>query len=251
MTVPSKPSPNQDAAPFLASATMWSLIIDMLTEWRSGKFTQQPQRPGGKKTAPRVKRNDTNLRAAMVIQQVDSVEDPALGTSDTELLRQASKNLILKVKDPVWHTAIDNLVIPKSPIRNDVLSTVYSSRYAVLPVSGTASGRGYAMIDPTTTTTLKASTSGIYKIVTTLSDANSTSIVDLWQSQPLWKYELTQDSQAPSDTTAKLLMLDNTQFAASINLSDPDSLMSDQVSGDKGWCIHCGNKFYAIQAVCV
>ena len=66
----------------------------------------------------------------------------------------------------------------------------------------------------------------------------------------LWRYKLTQASQAPAVTTAKLVDLAGTDYATAVNISDPLSLMDDQVADDTGFCISVGNAFYAIQGPC-
>lgn len=246
MRLPSKPNPNDDAAPFLADSGMWSLIIDMLAEWRSGKLTPEPQKKAGKQTAPILKRIDADLRDRFVLQQVDSAEDPALAVSDPNLVRLSANSLILKVKDPIWHTAIDNIVIPKSPIRDDVLSTAYGHRYVVMPITPSDPSYRYAMVDPDDPTKLKAATGGIYKILQTLSDADSTSLLDTEDGQYKWRYELLESSQFPNTTQAQLLNLDDTVFASSMALTDRSGITASQTVGDKGYCFHAGNEFFAL-----
>lgn len=66
----------------------------------------------------------------------------------------------------------------------------------------------------------------------------------------LWRYALTEDSQAPAATTATLKTLDTATDAGAISLRDPELIVDDQETGDTGYCIEQGGRYYAIQAVC-
>lgn len=162
-------------------------------------------------------------------------------------LRDVSGAVDFTLGNPTWHTNIHRLVVCAEPIPDGERGVVVVAGFCLVAMTATAASSDYVMISSTNTSKVTGASAGIAKLYASF---NGYGLVNLGDRQPLWRYELTQDSQAPSTTTAKLIDLDGTTFATSINLTDPDSLMGDQVSGNDGWCIHSGNKFYAIQAVC-
>lgn len=186
---------------------------------------------------------DSDFMPRQVVQLGAMVEPPS------SLVDSYYQSPIVNAALPTWHTSIDNLtVMPSGALAGEIGG--YSNRAwgAVNATIVNASDR-YAMIDPSDVTKVKTASGGPWKIIGSDS-TNGVALVDFTKSQMLWRYELTQDSQAPAITTAKLLNIDGTEFAASINLSDPDGMMDDQSSGDKGWCMHVGNTFQAQAAYC-
>lgn len=69
----------------------------------------------------------------------------------------------------------------------------------------------------------------------------------------LWHFELTQDAQThPATTTAKLVRLDGTEYAPTVDLSDRTGMLVDTsaVAGAIGQCKHVGNTFQVIDVKC-
>lgn len=170
----------------------------------------------------------------------------------TATIYDAIDNAAFSVQSPAWHTSIDSIAVcgestPTSERGLAIIAGVCLVKLDAAP----ASGHTHVFVDPTTPNRCKPSYSGFAKILAAITvGADNYAFVSLGDHQNWWRYELTQASQAPSTTTAKLLDLTDTQYAASINLKDPDSLMSDQTTGDKGYCVNIGNDFYAMQATC-
>jgi len=153
---------------------------------------------------------------------------------------------------PVWHTSIDSIGVCAQPIPNGERGMVVVSGLCLIKLTAAiTAGHTHVFVDPTTTTSGKTSYSGFAKILSqyTLDDATEMAFVLLGQEQTLWRYECTGASAAPSATSVTLKDRRGNTYGT-VNLLDPLSIMSDQTSGDTGWCIQCGNEFEAIQAPC-
>ena len=164
----------------------------------------------------------------------------------------ANDSLELVGSAPVWHTSIDNIGVCAEPIPTGEQGMVVVSGLCLVKLTAAiASLETHVFIDPTTTTEAKPSYSGFAKILTTLTldDATEMAFVMLGQEQNLWRYECTGASSAPSATSVTLKDRRGNTYGT-VNMLDPLSIMSDQTSGDTGWCIQCGNEFEAIQAPC-
>jgi hypothetical protein len=173
--------------------------------------------------------------------QIDSYRGPA---DKYEVEQSPLVNCI----EPTWHTAIDKIVIAAEPIPDTEFGIAVVAGVCVIKAPSAGSD-SFVMINPSTTYEMKGGgESGIAKVLAEI-DTDYV-LANFGERQNLWSYELTQDSRAPSATSAKLLNLDGTEYASTITLTDPDGLMDDQVSGDQGFCLQIGNEFYAIQAVC-
>ncbi|OUV20036.1 MAG: hypothetical protein CBC48_21265, partial [bacterium TMED88] len=111
-------------------------------------------------------------------------------------------------------------------------------------------GHTHVFVDPSTTTEAKTSYSGFARVLSGVTvGSDEFALACVGDRCDLWRYTLTQDSQAASATTATLKDRRGNTYGT-INLLDPLSLMDDQSSGDSGWCIACGNEFEAIQGPC-
>ncbi|MEM6499314.1 MAG: hypothetical protein AAF709_21635 [Pseudomonadota bacterium] len=220
-------------------ADNWNLLVDRVELSESGFGV------GGLPYSPVVATVTNNTGANVDLGEVLRINgwDGATGSDPFDY----KNNIRFTVADPVWHTAINNAVVAAEPIPNNERGSVVVSGVCVVKCTGAAS-YSHVMIDPANVNQMKASDTGIARLLHKFS--GDYAVVDLRDAQELWRYELTEDSQQPATSTAKLLRLDGTEFAASINLSDEDGLMSDQVTGNKGWCTRVGNLFLAQQAVC-
>lgn len=166
----------------------------------------------------------------------------AIGTASIPT-NKYEKNLgILTLDDPTWHSDINNCVVCLEPIPNGELGDVCVSGVCWAEVDGTGD---WAMIDPDDENQFVATSGGFARHL-------GSGLVVLGQMQCLWRYTTTQDSQAPSATSATLKNLAGSTIATAgtISLLDPLGIMSDQTNGDSGYCICVGNEFHAIQAAC-
>lgn len=237
------PRPRPGQASDIKSAALWTDIFELLNQWRSGMLT--PQSSGSSKPAA-IEIEGTVARGANEVLQLDELET---GTAATKLARMDAP--LITAIEPVWHSALDRLVIvPNGCIAGQVFS-LPTLTWAAVACNVVQTTDRYVMLDPDNTTQMKSADAGIWRILGS-DQANDYAIVDLTQGQPDWQYELTEDSQAPSTTLAKLLRMDGSEFAPGhlINLSDPRSFMDEQLSGEKGFCFLAGNKFYAYQSPC-
>lgn len=260
MPIPIPPVPGEEAVPFLTNSSMWASLLDMLGAYQRGEIGPSGQN-GEDVCSPSLVATTADDIPYGEIRQLLAIQPDLSSVTDNNEALIDYWNPRFTFEDPVWHTKIDNLVlvIESNPVSdgNSSLYQLKKHRYYHIPITDStfpAYSTGYLMVDPSTPTRLKScKTSGIYRAIGFYNrgaNADHEAIIDSWYGQHWWKYELTQNSQAPSDTTAKLLDLEDTEFAASINLSDPEGFMDNQVTGDQGWCVHIGNKFYPIQAVC-
>ena len=245
-TEPARPSPGDPIGPVVYNAKTWSKILNILAAWDAGRLGTGPKkRKSGLKSSIAAKAVSDVDRGS--IQVLTMSGDPIAGLSDS-MRNIVEKRPVFTAGDPVWHSNIDNAVVMQRSVNADWASTVGSAKYITVDLDATDAGKQWAMIDPDDPTTLKAATGGIFKVMKGY--AGSRALLDTQQSQRIWRYELNENSQAPATTDAKLVNLDGTTFATSINLSDPLSLMDDQTANAVGFCWHIGNEFYAIQGPC-
>lgn len=222
----------------------------MVRAWKSNRFVLKPPSTGVKSVLVASKSEPIDRG---VVQQLSLDYDPYTDYESgvTDSSKMSGLRPILTLSDPVWHSAIHSLIITHRTIPANTPTAVGSNRFAYAPIALGSSDHTFAMPDPTDPTKLKSSYSGIFKIIATMGDNDDLwAILDTTVSQPRWRYEITENSQAPDSTTAKLLNLDGTTFADSIELEDPDSVGNLDQTGHKGFCHHAGNKFYIATGPC-
>lgn len=244
-----RPRPGQELD-LIDRADIWSDIVDLINAYKTGRLDPVGYEPDRERLI-HLENTSGYDRMAGVLQQIDPFTEPDEATEDLFI-----ESPVGETSDPVWHTAIDNLVVVPSDVLENGVFSYPSLSWAVVVVTDQVDvDDRWVMVDPAEPTKMKTADAGIYRIIGYVGEGEDTekrAIVDLTQSQTLWRYELTDDSNAPDATDAKLLRLDGTEFSSGsvTEISDPDGLMDDQVAGDKGFCIHAGNKFYAQTAVC-
>ena len=223
------------------TAEKWNRLADRLPEtlygFSAGGFAMN-------RVQCLVKNTSGNDRDIGEFLAIDSWDGP-----DGSAIYEVPKNVVYQANDPAWHSSISRLVVLAEPIPNEQVGLAVLSGHCVAKLSSGSVDEDFVMLDPASINEAKSSDTGIARLEKKLSGGNYGLIV-FRDSSRLWRYQLTEDSQAPATSAAKLLKLNGTEFAPSIDLSDPTELMEDQISGDEGWCIHVGNKFYAIQAPC-
>ena len=254
MPTPRKPQPGEPAFPFLGDTEMWSTLIEIIAKYRAGDFGARKQ--SGRSPVTIRGRNarvavsgsgDSAIIAKSTLQVLGDIGSPPMTSSDV-LKRLFEKKPTFELVDPVWHTSIDKVFPVPRDVPPNTTVPFYSQRYIVADVPGITVTDRYVMVDPDEPTALKGSgESGIYGVMGISHD--DVAILDTRDSQPIWRYEMTAASGAPGDTAANLQTMEGTTFGA-IQLSDPLGLMDDQANTDLGYCLHVGNKFYAIQGVC-
>ena len=242
-----KPKFGKDPSDLVDSARYHTDLILMLSAYKRGEFTRADPVRSVDPTIWVANDSGDSMDAGTLLQI--ATMDPAT------IAELAARSPTFTAITPTWHTAIDNLFVLNQPAVNNQAIPYHLRGWATVLLTDHTAGDRWVMPDPFDPTKMRTADAGIYKILG-LDEGNNVATVDLTQSQTLWRYELTQDSQAPEVTTAKLLRIDGDVYAISnenpaiINLADPDGLMDDQVSGDRGWCHHVGNQFIAIQAEC-
>tara|TARA_A100001391_G_scaffold145882_2_gene103494 strand:+ start:275 stop:982 length:708 start_codon:yes stop_codon:yes gene_type:complete len=222
-------------------AGKWNRVVDRLENTTSGNAA-------GSFSMSRVecliKNASGNNRDIGELLAIDSFDGP-----DGSNIYEIPKSVVYSCIDPVWHTSISRLVVLAEPIPDEGYGRAVLSGQCVVRLSSGDDTKQYVMIDPDAVNECIASTAGIGRLLAKF-DEGDFALVKFRDGADLWRYELTEDSNAPSTTTAKLVTLGGTDFADEIDLSDPLSLMDNQIDGDKGFCIHVGNEFHAIQGPC-
>ncbi|MCD0460069.1 hypothetical protein [Roseiconus lacunae] len=149
---------------------------------------------------------------------------------------------------PVWHSKIDNIVVAAEPIPDGERGRAIVSGHCVIKTSGAATGR-YAMINPSTPHEALVSSGGVARVLHQVSA--SYALCCLGMVADLWRYKLTEASQAPGVTTATLYTLDGTQFSTTeIELSDPLSVGDEDAIDYAGYCRQAGNEFHIQTGPC-
>ena len=169
----------------------------------------------------------------------------------TDTIYNVAENLVIKAESPSWHTSISTVAVFIQPTPNNERGLAVIAGMTVVKLrSAPQTDEQYVFVDETTTSQCKPSYSGFGKILSSMTvGSDQYAIVCIGDSQNLWRYVLLQDSAAPGPTQANLVDRRGTNYGV-ISLLDPLALMSDQKTGDQGWCINCGNEFEAIQAPC-
>lgn len=225
------------------SATNWNRLVDRLP---SDAIGQGVGGVGVSRTLFRV----TNSSGAN--RDVGEIVSLSSYGGSTESVFDVLDSLELTANVPTWHTSISSIGICAEPIPDGEQGLVVVNGLCVIKLTSAAtSGHTHVFVDPTTTTEGKSSYSGFAKILdsTTLDDSTELALAMMGHEQNLWRYECTGSSSAPSSTSVNLQDRRGNSFGT-VNLLDPLSIMSDQTSGDTGWCLNCGNEFEAIQAPC-
>lgn len=183
---------------------------------------------------------------------------------NTDNTFDAIDSIELAATDPAWHTQISALGVLAEPIPNGERGVCVVNGICLVKLAGEIeTGHTHVFVDADATTQAKSSYSGAAKILceveiggtsesASLSESASGdfyAIVNLGDSQNLWRYTLKENAQSAGLTSADLRDRRG-DIWGTITLRDPLGLMSDQKEGDAGWCINCGNEFEAIQAPC-
>lgn len=225
------------------SANFWGDVTQVVNErnTKTGVETFSPMSGGGILNASNA--DDANYPKGSVLRIFSASTSPS-GVSPAALARQ-----------PVWHGEIDSVFPINKPVLKDGGFTIQDHRWSTVRLSedvspGELIDLNFVMIDPEKPWLCKAASSGIWKILAKTADKEV--LVDTAVSNHRWRYTLKENWKS-TGTRASLRGIDGELFTTTtteITLLDPEQLMSDQMTGDTGFCDLFGNKFYAIQATC-
>ena len=145
---------------------------------------------------------------------------------------------------PVFPTSCHMLLIPRQPIESDEVGPcVYAGGAVVRFREETTQPSGnYCFPDPDDPTYMKKSTSG-YKIATVVSDDYAVAVMS--DVQQLWKFELTQNHTGGATAPAKLLTLEDEEFAASVDIKMLDCGPLDDET--VGYCMFAQGEFHLVE----
>jgi hypothetical protein len=239
MPLPAIPKPGQPAAKLVDSASVWGQLLDMLAAYERGEF-DHPENSHIRDRHIWITNASGAAREAGEVLQIEAMPQPASG-----IVESFHQSPAMEATTPVWHSAIDKLFVLTTATPNNQMVAYQPRDWVSVKCTAGDAGDRYVMIDPANPTRFKTSDAGLYRILEY--DVNhDIAVVDLMHSQPLWRYELKEDSNAPATTNAKLLRLDGVEYASQINLSDSEGLTTDDEAGDTGYCLFAGGKFIAI-----
>ena len=232
---------------FIKKAQVWADIFEMLNAWKSGQFTGRRGNQATEERSISIVNSTGSDRAIYEVMQVDRIE---VGDMPASAVKDAFHAYpTLKAVNPVWNVKMDNLTIVPGVATNGIFAW-QPRTWGTVAVTVVESTDTHVMLDPGSLNKMRTSDTGPWKILA-LDTVNNLATVSFSGGSNLWRYVLSSNSAAPDTTAAKLRRLDGDDFSTTtINLEDSLSLMEDQVIADEGFCIHVGNKFFAIQAPC-
>ena len=223
------------------TADKWNRIVDRLPSTTAGN-------PAGGFAMSRVEcliKNSSGAdRDIGELLSISGFDGP-----DGSNIYEVAKHAVYTAINPGWHGSINRIVVLAEPIPDGEYGRAVISGQCIVKITAGSGTDPYVMIDASSVNECRGSTGGMGRLLCVF-DQPGYCMVNWRDGSNLWRYELTQDSQAPLGTTAKLLRLDGFLYADEIGLLDPQSLMDDQVDGDGGLCVHTGNTFTAIQGPC-
>jgi len=265
-----RPVNGQPISDLSTGATVQSGYLLMLADYQSNQLVPPREKLLADPAVECINTRNRLIEFGTVLRVTGPNLPPSGGGSPSPDLFRYNPQVL--TSDPAWHTAIDNLVpvtenVPSSSAVDKADGGAWHGMAATTAMLRVRLGASpptdrYLMLDPYGAYSpaggnhvMRTSDAGVWKIIaidleSSSSDGLRSALVDMRIGQPLWRYELTEDSQAPATTKAKLIRLDGDEFAPEIDLSDPLSLMDDQLEEDVGYCMNVGNAFHAINAPC-
>ena len=218
-------------------ASSWNSLVDRVEQSQAGFGALASSINPSSIVVTNNSGRDYEVGEAMAIETYDGPTEPL----------EVSDGLRVICGLPIWHSNIARIAIAAESIPDQELGIAVVAGICIIKVAD-ESVREYVMIDPATPTQCKFATGGIAKVIT---EVNATHVIaNMGDRSNLWRYELTEANQSPGDTDAKLVSLDGAEFTASIDLSDPLSVGSEEPSEHEGYCIHVGNEFHISVGPC-
>ena len=238
---------NADA--LLYSAGYHRDLIRLLNDYHSGKLTNRPPTEVFEPNRIWIENEAGDIDAGQVLQ-IDSMSQP-----DSTTVEGFFESPTMSAIAPVWHTAIDNLVVVNQSVPGAAMFPYPQRNWVAVPVVIVEDTDRYVMLDPANPKDLKTCDAGLWKIVG-LDLENAKAVIDLTQSKQRFRFKLTEDAQTHPDTTeAKLLRWDGddiTEGNDRIQLTDHDGLLSDAGAtvDTLGKCELIGNLFVPYDVQC-
>ena len=238
------------------SSQVWSQVIDTVNAVQSGRFnnayTDQSQ--------VEVKaEGHREIEAGELVSLKRTISDGSENGSRS--------TIIIETEDVRWHDNLANVSLVATDVK--AAGALFShatnawSFAKLRDMSDTSGERGvfgggsmklWAMPSADNPGLLQPAHSGIYEIVAYSGLGAQLAVVNIYKSQPYWRYRL---DEAFGDTEekkarAKLIDIAGSEFedGSTTTITDLLGLMDDQSAGDEGICLHAGNDFHAIQATC-
>lgn len=253
MAIIKKPYAGSTDKPY-KSSNVWSQVINTVNSVQSGRFNN-PAEEASPITVTG-ESHDAFEAGTMVAFSTRLNNEPLSGVDG------ASESLVIELEELKWHENLNRAVLAGSPaLAKGVAVGFLGSAWAYAKLSSRVpSSIGfndeaslYAMPDPDEPNKLKAAQSGIYQIIQFVGGASEYAIVNIYSSQPYWRYKLDEPFDSlTKEATAKLIDIGGRDFEEgyTTTITDLEGLMDDQIRGDEGICLHAGSKFHAIQANC-
>lgn len=218
------------------TAGKWNRVVDRLESTTAG-FSA-----GGfvmSRVECRIKNDSGANREFGEVLVIDDFDGPI--TNDIFLV---SQNIVYSCVTPVWHTAVDRLVVLAEPIPDGEYGKAVLSGQCIARTTSVIDSDTYLMVHPEYPNRLKGGSSGQAKLLhkLTLTDY---AIVNLGEKQPLWRYSLRETSASPGTTKIALQDLDGIGWGIG-ELHDRLVLTYDQPAFYSGLCMLAGNQFHAI-----
>ena len=150
----------------------------------------------------------------------------------------------VSIEEPDFPLNLSRCVIAKRYVEDGSVLVMPQDCWQVVKVSGGTGG--YAMPNPGDPTTVKLTTSGLWRVLSN-NAAQGLAVVDVRDSQPLWRFQLTQDAEKLEVVSADIHDLNAEVFAADQTVTIKDNTGSYCLkSGHTGFCIFADGVFYAV-----
>ena len=254
MAIIKKPYAGSTDKPY-KSANVWSQVINTVNAVQSGRFNN-PAETTSPITVTGESHDAFEAGTMVAFSATRLFNRPVSGVDG------ASESLVIELEELKWHENLNRAVLAGSPaVAKGVAVGFLGSAWAYAKISDfSVDGVGYkeraslyAMPDPANPSVLKAAQSGIYQIIQFIGGENNYAIVNIYSSQPYWRYKLDEPfNTSTHEARAKLIDIGGVDFEEghTTTITDLEGLMDDQIRGDEGICLHAGSKFHAIQANC-
>ena len=250
MGIVRKPFSGSSDKPY-KSSQVWSQVIDTVNAVQSGRYTNPAPMAG----AIQIMGEAYEELEAGTLVAINST----IGGGNQY---GGNETLILPTEEVQWHSNLNRVAIAQTDAKAKGAAIQFFSSpwcYAKMVDDSWGIGEGesmklYAMPDPENPKYLRPAASGIYEIVSYAGYQNKLAVVNIYKSQPYWRYKLDESfgETTEGEARAQLIDIEGQPFetGSTTIITDREGLMDDQSAGDEGICLQAGSKFHAIQANC-
>lgn len=229
-----------DPANLILSESFQGALVDVVNAYNRGELTKKPQ-DLRKQNVVMVKNeteNDIEPGQALSVDQTL----PSVGSG---LLVSYLNNPLVYGSELEWHTNIAEFAIATQTIlAGQIGPAAFKDWGRVKANTASESDGDWLMHDPDDPKQFKRSTGGIAKVIT--ADATTGEcLANFDEQQRFWRYELTEDVSNLVGV-GDLIDLDGNVYASNTNFRFTSN---EQKIGTKGFCLHTGNNFDAVEAV--